>query len=114
MVLVVFLGPDPPEHHVTHACVVQIRGQLRPDDMAGTLSSGHIGVVLPDTPADGAGVVAERLRRLVTTDPGFGPFPQASVVFANSSSDLSAAESQLRDAYARVLGDVRLMPGSPN
>jgi hypothetical protein len=82
--------------------------------MAGTLSSGHIGVVLPDTAPEGAGVVAERLRQLLTGNLGFASFPEASVVFANPAAELSTAETQLRDAYARVLGDVRLMPGPPN
>lgn len=112
-VMVVVLGPDPPEHHVTHACVAQIRGQLRPSDMAGRLSSGHIGVALPDTPPDGATVVADRLRQLIRSDLGFGVFPQASVIFPNPSAGLSATENQLREAYARVLSDVRLR-GSSN
>jgi hypothetical protein len=110
----VLLCPDAPDQHITRACVAQIRGQLRPSDMAGRLSSGYIGVVLPDTPPDGATVVAERLRQLVKGDLGFGEFPQASVLSATPSAGLSTAESQLREVYARVLGDVRLMRGSPN
>jgi hypothetical protein len=117
-VIVVLLGADPPEHQVTHACVVQIRGLLRPADMAGRLSSGHIGVVLPDTPHDGATVVAERLRQLVKGDPGFGSFPDASIVFANPTSSgstgIERGESQFRDAYSRMLGNGRLVPGPPN
>jgi hypothetical protein len=113
-VIVVLFGPRPPELHVTHSCVVQIRGQLRPADMAGRLSSGHIGIVLPDTPHEGAAVVAERLRQLLKSDAGLGGFPEASVVFASPSTDLSTAESQLRDAYARVLADIHLAPGPPS
>ena len=113
-VMIVVLAPDPPGHDVLRACVTQIRGQLRPDDIAGELSSGHIGVLLPDTPPDGASVVAERLKQLVACDLGIDSFPQAAVVFAHPSTDLSADDSQLRDAYARVLGDVRRMRGSPH
>jgi hypothetical protein len=113
-VMIVVLAPDPPAHDVRRACVTQIRGQLRPEDIAGELSSGHIGVLLPDTPPEGASVVAERLKHFVKAGLGFGSFPQASVVFAYPSTDLSAADAQLRDAYARVMGDVRRMRGSPH
>jgi GGDEF domain-containing protein len=78
--------------------------------MAGRLSSGHIGVVLPDTPHDGAAVVAERLRQLVRNDLGFGSFPDASIVFANPASPASPTEL-LRDAYSRFLDERRLIPG---
>jgi hypothetical protein len=104
-VMVVFLGPHPPEARVTHACVSQIRGQLRPSDMAGALSSGHIGVILTDTPADGAAVVADRLRRMIKSDLGFGPFPQASVIAAPAADHIS----QRLETYARVVSDIRAM-----
>jgi hypothetical protein len=67
-VIVISLGPELDRPDIAHECVGQIRRQLRPADMAGRLSSGHIGVVLQDTAPEDARFVVERLRRLFTGD----------------------------------------------
>jgi hypothetical protein len=67
-VIVITLGPAMARAEAAHDCVARIRGQLRPADMAGRLSSGHIGVVLPDTRSAEAHVVIERLRHLLAPD----------------------------------------------
>ena len=66
--IVASFGRDLPGGEVAHEFVARIRRALRPADVAGRLSSGHIAVLLSDTPPDDAGTVVERLRRMLSTD----------------------------------------------
>jgi hypothetical protein len=117
-VIVISLGTEPTHlDAVAQACVSHVRGLLRPTDMAGRLSSGHIGVVLPDTPKDGASVVAERVQQLMTSHADFGLFPKASLSFASRSpgSLTPSSLSLLLEAWTRM-GARDLMgrtPGGP-
>ena len=99
-VIVISLGADVSRTDFAHDCVGRIRQQLRPADMAGRLSSGHIGVVLPDTPTRDAHVVIERLRQLLVSPNGNGA-PQPSIGLAklpvNGSDPLSPEESSRPD-----------------
>ena len=72
-VIVITLGADLARTDITHDCVAHIRRQLRPGDMAGRLSSGEIGIALPDTSSDAARFVVERLRRLLASELSTGP-----------------------------------------
>lgn len=67
-IIVASFGCDVPRSEVAHDFVARIRRSLRPADLTGRLSSGHIAVLLPDTPSDHAGTVVERLRRLLAVD----------------------------------------------
>jgi GGDEF domain-containing protein len=87
-IIVISLGPDAAHlDSAAQACVAHVRSLLRPNDMAGRLSSGHICVILPDTPEDGASVVAERVHRLIVSNVDFGSFPHASLAIASRSPD---------------------------
>jgi hypothetical protein len=48
----------------TQRWIRRLRPELRPTDLAGRLRSGEVGILLLQTPSDGAQVVAERLARL--------------------------------------------------
>jgi len=50
---------------VARSWIGTIRASLRPADVAGWLSSGDIAILLPGTSADGAEVVADRVRAVV-------------------------------------------------
>jgi GGDEF domain-containing protein len=115
-IIIISLGADATHlDAAVQACVAHVRGLLRPNDMAGRLSSGHIGVVLPDTPEDGASVVAERVHQLMASHVDFGVFPHASLAIASRSPD-AIPPSQLsllleawtkmvaKDATDRTLG----------
>jgi hypothetical protein len=71
----------------TQAWVGHIRQQLRPSDVAGQLSGGDIGILLPQTSKDEAHIVAERLRRLIRSTEGFAPLANAVIGLATSSVD---------------------------
>ncbi len=64
-VLVVSFGEAVPPIDVARELVGRVRGQLRDTDLAGRLMDGDIGVLLLDTPVEGAAAVAERIRRLI-------------------------------------------------
>jgi GGDEF domain-containing protein len=53
---------------ITQTRVGRIREQVRAADLVGRLSDGEIGILLYDTPADSAKVVATRLQRVSRTD----------------------------------------------
>jgi hypothetical protein len=48
----------------TQRWIRRLRPELRPTDLAGRLRSGEVGILLLQTPGDGAHVVAQRLTRL--------------------------------------------------
>jgi hypothetical protein len=82
----------------TQAWVGHIRQQLRPSDLAGQLSGGDIGILLPQTSRDEAQIVAERLRRLIRSNEGFAPLASAPIGFATSSVDAPVPLSLLSAA----------------
>jgi len=87
-IIMISLGPDSAHlDTAAQACVAHVRSLLRPNDMAGRLASGHICVILPDTPEDGASVVAERVHELIVSNVDFGSFPNASLAIASRSPD---------------------------
>src|SRR6185436_17858117 len=57
----------------TQRWVADMRGQLRPLDLAGMLAEGEIGLLMHDTTAKHAKTIAERLRSVVGSGPGAGP-----------------------------------------
>jgi hypothetical protein len=82
----------------TQAWVSQIRQQLRPGDLAGQLSGGDIGILLPQTSRKEADVVAGRLRRLMRSNEGFAPLANAAIGMATSSVDARTPLSLLSAA----------------
>jgi len=102
-IIVISLGNEPAQIAAAQECVAQLRRLLRPTDMAGRLLSGHIGVVLPDTPEDGASIVADRVHELVTSSDDFALFPNASIGFASRAPGAAAPSlSLLLEAWARM------------
>ena len=73
----------------------RIRETIRPTDLAGPLSASELGVVLLDTPRDGARVVQQRLLQLLTSGPAAQAFATASVGIASRDSG-EGADSLLR------------------
>jgi len=57
----------------TQRWVADMRGQLRPLDLAGVLAEGEIGLLMHDTTANHAKTIADRLRAVVGSAPGSGP-----------------------------------------
>jgi GGDEF domain-containing protein len=53
--------------HEAHAWIKRLRAQLRPTDLAGRLTSGEVGILLLQTPHEGAHIVARRLARTLVT-----------------------------------------------
>jgi GGDEF domain-containing protein len=87
-IIIISLGADAARFDAAaQACVAHVRSLLRPNDMAGRLSSGHICVILPGTPEDGAAVVAGRVHQLILSNVDFSSFPNASLAIASRSPD---------------------------
>ena len=104
-IIIISLGADANHRdQAAQACVSHVRGLLRPSDMAGRLSSGHIGVVLPDTREDEASIVAERVARLMSSHVDFGFFPDAALATASRApgSISSASLSLLLEAWIKL------------
>jgi hypothetical protein len=63
--------PDgPPVHSDPRVVTAMIRATLRSSDVASRLGDGTYGLMLEDTPEDGAVWAVERLRRALATRPG--------------------------------------------
>jgi hypothetical protein len=82
----------------THAWIKRLRPQLRPTDLAGRLSTGELAILLLQTPASGAQVVARRLNRALT--PTAGERRSIRVGVASQRPDLVSADALI--AQARV------------
>jgi hypothetical protein len=65
----------------------RIREQLRPADLAGRLSSGDIGVLLPQTPRPGAFVVGKRLNEMITASGIEFAMPRATITVVSRSQE---------------------------
>lgn len=89
-----------------NGCVADIRGQLRPRDLAGRLSDHEIAVLLADTSDDTAATVVKRLRtRLEASEPpgacrpaavGLACFPAGSPTDRSFVEAARAASRQMR------------------
>ena len=104
-IIVISLGSDAAHlDSAAQACVAHVRSLLRPNDMAGRLSSGHICVILPDTHEDGATVVAERVHQLILSNVDFGSFPNASLAIASRSPDATQSSplSLIVEAWTKM------------
>jgi len=79
-----------------------LEGRLRVTDTPGLLPDGRLGVLLPDTPAEGAWKVAEEISEVYPPGPGR---PQCDViVFPESPSHREAAEKENAPADQSALG----------
>jgi len=104
-IIIISLGTDAMYlDQAAQACVSHVRGLLRPSDMAGRLASGHIGVVLPNTPADAANIVAERVVQLMSSHNDFELFPNAALATASRSPDvMNPSLSLLLEAWIKLV-----------
>ncbi len=72
--LLVSIGSDAYLRDLTQDVIAHLRARLRPTDLVGRLTCGDIAILMLDTPADGATLVAERVRRLFETNSELAPF----------------------------------------
>jgi hypothetical protein len=79
-----------------------IRRRLRPGDVAGTLPSGEIGVLLPKTGAIDAHVVVARLRRAFERDDSLYLLEEAPIGVATSRATASDVPTLLDQARAET------------
>ena len=79
----------------------RLRPELRPTDLAGRLRSGEVGILLPQTPSDGAQVVAERLARLFQNAAG-GEEPPIRVGVASQMSTVITADALIERARRQL------------
>lgn len=85
----------------TQRWVAGMRGQLRPLDLAGTLTEGEIGLLMHDTTAHHAKGIAERLRAVVG---GAGGSGSILIGVATRTPGMGRAEGLVREARADALG----------
>ena len=100
--IVVRLGEGVPPPDVARTCVGAIRSCLRPTDMAGRLTSGEVGVLLPDTPLDGAQVVVGRIREVLTSGAIPGAASNMTMGIACRTAGSSSTQSLLAQARAQA------------
>jgi GGDEF domain-containing protein len=100
-VIVLSFGAEPRGAETTLAWIGNIRRLLRPADVAGRLSSGDIGVLLPDTSDAGAAVVLARLRGLIESPDGHALWPYASFGMASQAAG-SPRRALLVEAQAKA------------
>jgi hypothetical protein len=75
-----------------------IKRQLRPGDLTGRLSSGHVGILLPHTPGDAAYVVVERLKRLIESSCGPDASSLVSIDLLSRPADSRSYDSLVVEA----------------
>ena len=83
------------------AWLTRFREALRPTDLAGILSPSEVGVLLLDTPSDGAGAVQQRLTRLLRSGTADEAVDGASMGLATHEPG-GSADSLLDRARARA------------
>jgi hypothetical protein len=88
----------------TQRWVADMRGQLRASDLAGMLGEGEIGLLMPDTEAEQAKAIAERLRSVVGDEPGR---ESILVGIAGRSPRHGTAEGIVHDARADAVAGTR-------
>jgi hypothetical protein len=97
-VSVIVISPSPETRIETvRRWIGRFRSQLRPTDLVGQLASGDVGILLPDTPHDGARTVADRVRRIISAETGFAAQPHAIIRLASRSADSPPTSSLLRE-----------------
>jgi hypothetical protein len=102
-IIVVSVAADVSWSGRTHACIREIRRQLRPGDLTGRLASGSIGILLRDAKVSGAEAVARRLERLVESGHRHSLLSGASVRLAARTENWQFPEAALpRDGRAMV------------
>jgi len=84
----------------TQRWVADMRGQLRPLDLAGVLAEGEIGLLMHDTTAKHAKTIADRLRSVVGSAPGSGPI---LVGVASRAPGNGVANGLIREARTDAL-----------
>ena len=85
----------------TQRWVAGMRGQLRPLDLAGTLTEGEIGLLMHDTTVHHAKGIAERLRAIVG---GAGGSGSILIGIATRTPGMGRAEGLVREARTDALG----------
>jgi GGDEF domain-containing protein len=100
-VIVLSFGAEPRGSETTLSWIGTIRRLLRPADLAGRLSSGDIGVLLPDTSHEGADVVLARLKAVVESPEGAALWPHASFGMASQTAG-SPRRALLVEAQAKA------------
>ncbi len=100
-VIVLSFGGELRGSETTVAWIGTIRRLLRPTDVAGRLSSGDVGVLLPDTSRAGADVVLGRLKALVESAEGHSVLPSASFGMASQAGG-SPRRALLVEARAKA------------
>ena len=88
----------------TQRWVAEIRAQMRASDLAGMLSEGEIGLLMHDTGAEQAKVIAERLRTVVGGEPGR---ESILVGVAGQNPGQGKVDSIVHDARADALAGTR-------
>src|SRR5205823_4695019 len=100
--IVVAAGDPAAPIPLTREWITEVRGQLRPTDLVGSLLSGEVGILLLYTADDGAQGVLRRLRRLLTEMPSQNLPPNVRVGAASRQRGAHPAESLVAQAKARA------------
>ena len=101
--VVVFRPPEESPVELRHALVGEIRRRLRPFDVAGTLTSGEIGILLQNASLEGAKTVVNRIRRALEEDATLAVLSGAPIGIASSrSSEIASFSSYVHQARERA------------
>jgi len=98
---------------VLRAVAARLRDVLRATDPVGRMEGGRFAVVMPDTPLEGAGLAAERVRSAVAEDALFAPGGGERIRFTVSvgvallEADDAGAELLLRRADQALMAAKR-------
>jgi hypothetical protein len=100
----ILIGPATPwrDDEAVQSWIVSLRKQLRATDLAGRLTSGEIGILLLDTAADGAHIVAERAREMIASDVTDRSRPPFLFGVASRSVGLTSDDPLISQARART------------
>ena len=90
--IVIALANEQGDGRQVRGCIGRIRDTIRPTDLTGLLSATEVGVVLLDTPHDGASAVRQRLVQMLTSD---AEAPLAATSVGIASRDPGAAIDSL-------------------
>jgi hypothetical protein len=102
-VIVIAVGPGTVAPGLLQSWIASIRVQLRAGDFAGILNDTEIAVLLCDTSAEQAAVVAARLKELVQTDNAEGTLVEAAVTTTTRSPDMPFEGSLVGAARAGLI-----------
>lgn len=96
--------------HVVQAWVTFLRGHLRGTDLAGRLSSGDVGILLLDTPVEGAHIVARRIRQFIVASARSERVPPVKIGVASRAPGSPRSGSLLALAHADAATDRPSLP----